>query len=78
MRNERGQIVCPFAEWWQVYGDHVETIVEIFSETAGLNLYRKNTVRSRNKSYIDSDGFDSADPFELLFLDCTQQLDLHL
>src|SRR5262249_21381686 len=66
------------AQRWNVDGDDVQAVVEIFTEATGRQLALQVAVRRGHQPYIDFYGLDAADPLELRLLQHAQKLDLHL
>ena len=66
------------AQGGQVNGHHVEAVVEILAEPAGLDLLLEVAVGGGDEAHVDVDGLDAADALELALLQRAQQLHLHL
>ena len=56
---------------------HVQPVVEVFAKSALGEARLEVAVRRGDEATVDGDRLDAADPFELLLLQCAEQLHLH-
>ena len=76
--RQRRDVLAAFAQRRQVDRHHVEAIVQVVAETAGLDLVFQELIGRRHDARIDADGAALADALELVLLQHAQQLDLQL
>ena len=74
--RERRHIRFPLAERRHVDGDDVEPVVQVITEGARLHHRRQVAVRGRDQPDVDLDGARTAQPFEFVLLQYTQDLRL--
>src|SRR2546430_13893439 len=75
---ELGDLVAPLAERRDLDVNHVEPVVEVFAEAAGLHLLDESLVRRRDDAHVDVDQFVTADPPELAALEDAEELHLEV
>ena len=52
---DEGNIGAALAQWWQVNIDHIEPVVEVFTEAATLDLCGEVSIGRRKDPNIDLD-----------------------
>src|SRR5918993_5948627 len=77
MCDEQRNVAGPEAQRRKADGNHVETIIEIFSEGAIGHSFFKLAVRRRNDPYIDLHVLIAAHSAEFPLLNDSEKLDLY-
>src|SRR5262245_40424515 len=78
MPCEKEHVIAAVAERRQPDLHRVQSIKQVFAETAGLDLIRDISIRVREDSNIDVNGSRRADPLQLAGLQDPEQLRLQL
>src|SRR5437763_673406 len=73
MADEMGDIVTPLAEGWEIDGNNIEPIVEVFPESAFLDPFFERFVGGGNDTHIDVNRDVITHPTHLAFLEDAQE-----
>jgi hypothetical protein len=76
MLRQHGDVLDPFAQGREQHLEHVETIVQIFTQASVANCLRWRTIRRGENADVELDVLRSAEPTRLTFLEHAQQLGL--
>jgi len=76
--RESGHIFPAVAQRGNQNREYVEPVIEVFAEAALARELGEVAIGGRDDTHIDLDGALGADRIDLAFLQCTQQLDLHV
>src|SRR5690349_9630534 len=76
MAGEHRNVLSPFAQRWNVKGNYVETIEQVFAEITGRNLVFKVFVGGGDETNVDGNRLIGADRREPLLIECTQDFGL--
>src|SRR3990172_228554 len=76
--NEFRDVLFSFAKGRKMNRDHVESIIEVLAELSLLHHGGQIMVRGGSDANIHVEGFFTADPLNLAFLDDAKQLHLHV
>src|SRR5574342_323945 len=76
--SEERDVVGAFSQWRQANRKDAQPVVEVGTKTSGLDGLLEISIGPGDQSDIDPDGLVPADPFELTFLENSEQLGLEL
>lgn len=76
--HEEGDVLAAVAEGWEVDGDDVEAVVEVFAEVTFADFVFEVEVGGGDDAGVDLLGAVVADAFELAFLEDSEESDLKL
>ena len=75
--SQEKDVVSPLAQGRNIDRDHLQAVVQVVTEVAGLDLAQKDLVGRRNKAHIHVDGAHCAHPPETAGVEQGQHLGLH-
>ena len=78
MREQGWHILRALAQCWCIQRQHIEPVIQIFSEPPGFNFGFQIAVRRCHYPHIHFHRFQSPDRVDRALLQNTQQLDLHV
>src|SRR5207302_3529450 len=76
MIHQQGNILCAAAQWWQINGNDVQTVIKVFAKASFAHLRLQLDIRGGNDSHVDLDFMYAAQVHELLVLNYAQNLGL--
>src|SRR5688572_3675967 len=54
--GEIEEILAPFAQWRNVDGDHLQSIIEVLPKILGVDLAQENTIGGGDETHVDGGG----------------------
>ena len=76
--HQGGDVFSALPQGWRGERQHIEPVIQVFPESAGLDLLFQVFVGGRHHTNIDLDRLATAHGLDHPFLDGPQQLDLHV
>src|SRR5437660_9704991 len=76
MIHQQGNVLCAAAQWWQINGNDVQTVIKVFAKASFAHQRLQVDIGGGNDSHVDLDFMYAAQVHELLVLNYAQNLGL--